>query len=208
MSLASCQTTSQQKLELEGGPKKRSTHKTKLLFDSYANFTVLFFLSLFTVTRCTFQKVNFSQRCAFHKVHFSEGVLFIKVRKLEDLDPLSPFQRELKSSPNIQEFLQLSHFFKPCSNKGIPRLLPLTLQIQSSSSILHSTLPPPIIPLNLPPMDFFANIIDSLINLQGLLHDLPKKLERFFLRFIYGETWTTKYHIKVFKKICNQKRLQ
>ena len=63
---------------------------------------------------------------------------------------------------------------------------------------------PPLGPPN-PPMAFFANVVDSPINLTGALHDLLKNPKNFFPRFIYEEARTVEDHIKVFKEICNRK---
>ena len=56
-------------------------------------------------------------------------------------------------------------------------------------------------------MAFFTNVVDSPINLRGALHDLPKNPEKFCPGFIYGETRATKDHVKVFKEICNRKKI-
>ena len=56
-------------------------------------------------------------------------------------------------------------------------------------------------------MAFFGNAVDSPINLRGALHDLPKNPKKFCPRFIYGETRTAEDHVKVFKEICNRKKI-
>ena len=56
-------------------------------------------------------------------------------------------------------------------------------------------------------MAFFANAVNSPINLTGPLHDLPKNPEKFCPRFIFGETRTAEDHVKVFKEVCNRKQI-
>lgn len=126
---------------------------------------------------------------------------------MEDLNPLYPFQRALRFLDSELEFLELSHFCKPCSDKRLPKILPLPFQISFSLVPLPNQ-PPPIIPKNIPLMAFFANAIDSPIKLQGALNDLPKNPKKLCPRFIYEETRIAKDHIKVSKEICNQKQVQ
>ena len=154
--------------------------------------------------------------CTFAEVHFFQNWC-----KLEDIDSKSPFQWALRSSPSTHEFLKLDHFHKPHNDRGIPQIQPLMFNISSSSSTLPPIQPlggPPHIPTiwppfqpplgpPIPPMAFFANTVDSPINLRGALHDLPKNPEKFFPRFIYGETWTFEDHVIVFKEICVQSNL-
>lgn len=182
---------------LEGGPKPFCLKTQVVVWKFYSCQKFKNNTKFVTIRRCT-GVLSFEGA-------FLRGTLFGNKHKLEDPDASSPFQQALRSSLGGHEFLELIHFCKPHSDKGIPRILPLPFEFSSSSSIPPSNLPPPVVPPSPPSMAFFANVVDSPINLQGPLNDLPKNPKKFCPRFIYKETQKTKDHIKDFKEICNWK---